>query len=336
MFAINGTGRIGICTARIIGQRKDIELKVINTTAHIDTLVHLLKYDSVHRDLSGNSIDGSFDVKKINENTISIGNSKNIKIISNRNINELDFSKYGAKCVIECTGKFNSLEASQAHIKDDIKKVIISAPADNVPMYVYGVNHNEYKGESIISNASCTTNCLAPIVKVLHNKFGIESGLMTTIHSFTNDQNVLDVKHKDIRRARAASLNMIPTSTGAAKSIGKVIPELNGKLNGIAVRVPTPDVSLVDLSIRLLNKATIESINQSFIEAQNKEMKGIILNDLDKRVSSDFIGSPYSAIIIPDKTIVIDEINAKILAWYDNEVGYSNRLVDLSIHAMNN
>ena len=334
MFAINGTGRIGICTARIIGQRNDIELSAINTTASIDTLVHLLKYDSVHKNL--NSLDGSFDVKKIDENTISLGNSKNIKIISNRNINELDFSKYGAKCVIECTGKFNSLESSKAHIKDQIKKVIISAPADNVPMYIYGVNIDQYKGEAIISNASCTTNCLAPIVKILHSTFGIESGLMTTIHSFTNDQNVLDVKHKDIRRARAASLNMIPTSTGAAKSIGKVIPELNGKLNGIAVRVPTPDVSLVDLSVRLKNKASIESINQSFIEAQNGKMKGIILNDLEKRVSSDFISSPYSAIIIADKTIIIDEINAKILAWYDNEVGYSNRLVDLSVYVMNN
>ena len=334
MFAINGTGRIGICTARIIGQRNDIELSAINTTASIDTLVHLLKYDSVHKNL--NSLDGSFDVKKIDENTISLGNSKNIKIISNRNINELDFSKYGAKCVIECTGKFNSLESSKAHIKDQIKKVIISAPADNVPMYIYGVNIDQYKGEAIISNASCTTNCLAPIVKILHSTFGIESGLMTTIHSFTNDQNVLDVKHKDIRRARAASLNMIPTSTGAAKSIGKVIPELNGKLNGIAVRVPTPDVSLVDLSVRLKNKASVESINQSFIEAQNGKMKGIILNDLEKRVSSDFISSPYSAIIIADKTIIIDEINAKILAWYDNEVGYSNRLVDLSVYVMNN
>ena len=334
MFAINGTGRIGICTARIIGQRNDIELSAINTTASIDTLVHLLKYDSVHKNF--NSLDGSFDVKKIDENTISLGNSKNIKIISNRNINELDFSKYGAKCVIECTGKFNSLESSKAHIKDQIKKVIISAPADNVPMYIYGVNEDKYKGEAIISNASCTTNCLAPIVKILHSTFGIESGLMTTIHSFTNDQNVLDVKHKDIRRARAASLNMIPTSTGAAKSIGKVIPELNGKLNGIAVRVPTPDVSLVDLSVRLKNKASVESINQSFIEAQNGKMKGIILNDFEKRVSSDFISSPYSAIIITDKTMVIDEINAKILAWYDNEVGYSNRLVDLSVYVMNN
>lgn len=336
MFAINGTGRIGICTARIIGQRKDIELSVINTTANIDTLVHLLKYDSIHKNLSGDSLDGSFDVKKIDENTISIGHSKNVKVISNRNIDELDFSRYGAKCVIECTGKFNSLESSKAHIKDSIKKVIISAPADNVSMYVYGVNHDKYDGEAIISNASCTTNCLAPIVKVLHSEFGVESGLMTTIHSYTNDQNILDVKHKDIRRARAAALNIIPTSTGAAKAIGKVIPELNGKLNGVAIRVPTPDVSLVDLSVRLSKKASVELINEAFIKAQENEMKGIILNDLEKRVSSDFIGSTYSSIIVPDKTIIIDEVNAKILAWYDNEVGYSHRLVDLSVYAMKN
>lgn len=334
MLAINGTGRIGLCTARLIGQRNDIELMAINTTANIDTLVHLLKYDSVHKNLNG--FDGSFDVKKVDENTISIGNSKNVRILSNRDAKEVDFSRYGANCVIECTGKFNSLELSKVHLKDNIKKVVISAPADNVPMYVYGVNHSSYNGESIISNASCTTNCLAPIVKVLHREFGIESGLMTTIHSYTNDQNILDVKHKDLRRARAAALNLIPTSTGAAKSIGLVMPELNGKLNGVAIRVPTPDVSLVDLSAKISKKASIESINEAFIKAENSDMKGIILNDLEKRVSSDFIGSKYSAIFIPDKTIVIDGVNVKVLAWYDNEVGYSNRLIDLSIYALNN
>lgn len=334
MLAINGTGRIGLCTARLIGQRNDVELRAINTTANIDTLVHLLKYDSVHKNL--NSLDGSFDIKKVDENTISIGNSKNVRILSNRDAKEVDFSQYGANCVIECTGKFNSLELSKVHLKDNIKKVVISAPADNVPMYVYGVNHSSYKGESIISNASCTTNCLAPIVKVLHREFGIESGLMTTIHSYTNDQNILDVKHKDLRRARAAALNLIPTSTGAAKSIGLVMPELNGKLNGVAIRVPTPDVSLVDLSAKISKKASVESINEAFIKAENSDMKGIILNDLEKRVSSDFIGSKYSAIFIPDKTIVIDGLNVKVLAWYDNEVGYSNRLIDLSIYALNN
>lgn len=326
MLAINGTGRIGICVARIIGSRSDVELSAINTTTDIDTLIHLLKYDSVHR---------NFEVYKIDDKTISIGNSKNIKILSNRDPMQTDFSSCGAKCVIECTGKFNSLEKSSMHIRDNIKNVVISAPADNVPMYVYGVNHKKYNGESVISNSSCTTNALAPIVDILHKEFSIDSGLMTTIHSYTNDQNLLDVKHKDLRRARAAALNMIPTSTGAAKSISKIIPELDGKLTGIAIRVPIPNVSLIDLNVRLEAKVAVESLNNAFKEAQNTYMNGIISNDLEKRVSSDFIGSTYNAIIIPDKTIVTRDHNAKILAWYDNEVGYSNRLVDLSIYVMN-
>lgn len=323
MLAINGTGRIGLCTARLIGSRSDATLCAINTTTDIDTLVHLLKYDSIHR---------SFEVEKVDDTTISIGNSKNVKILSDRDPTKLDFAKYGVKCVIECTGKFNSLEKSSAHLKKGIEKVVISAPAENTPMYVMGVNHTNYSGESVVSNASCTTNCLAPIVKVLNDTFGVESGLMTTIHSYTNDQNILDVKHKDIRRARAAAINMIPTSTGAAKAIGKIIPELNGKLNGIAIRVPTPDVSLVDLSVRFKSKVSVESINEAFMLAEKEGMANIIHNDLEKRVSSDFIGSQFSSIVVPDKTIVIDEYNAKILAWYDNEVGYSTRLIDLSLY----
>lgn len=318
--AINGTGRIGLCVARIIGLRDDIKIVAINSTADIDTLIHLLKYDSVHRH--------TVEIKKINQNTIKIGNSDNINVLSDRDLNNLNFGE--AQCVIECTGKFNSLEKSKAHLKNNIKKVIISAPADNVPMFVFGVNHQSYNGESIISNASCTTNCLAPIVQVLHSNFGVDCGLMTTIHSYTNDQNVLDVKHKDIRRARAAAINMIPTSTGAAKAIGKIIPELNGKLNGIAIRVPTPNVSLVDLSVRLKQKVTVDSINKAFLNAQ-KQQPQIIYNDTQKLVSSDFIDSTYSSIFVPDKTIVVDDYNAKVLAWYDNEVGYSTRLVDLAV-----
>ena len=204
-LAINGTGRIGLCAARIIGERDDIELVAMNSTADIDTLVHLLRYDSVHR---------FYDVEKMSENTLRIGKSKNVKILSDRDPLNLDFGE--AVGVIECTGKFNALEKSSTHLKGNIKRVIISAPADNTPTFVYGVNHTQYNGESVISNASCTTNCLAPIVKVLDSTFGIENGLMTTIHSYTNDQNLLDVKHKDLRRARAAAQNMIPTSTGAA------------------------------------------------------------------------------------------------------------------------
>ena len=324
-LAINGTGRIGLCAARIIGERDDVELVSMNTTASIDTLVHLLRYDSVHR---------FYDVEKLDENTLRIGKSKNVKILSDRDPLNLDFGE--AVAVLECTGKFNALDKAKAHIKGNVKRVIISAPADNTPTFVYGVNHTQYNNESVISNASCTTNCLAPIVKVLDSTFGIENALMSTIHSYTNDQNLLDVKHKDLRRARAAALSMIPTSTGAAKAIGLVLPHLAGKLNGIAVRVPTPDVSLVDLSVNLKSEASKDSINEAFYKAQSGEsfegaFKGLIIVDDEMRVSSDFIGSKASAVIVPDKTIAIGK-SAKVLAWYDNEMGYTHRLVDMSAY----
>lgn len=327
-FAINGTGRIGLCAARIIGSRDDLEIAAINSTADIDTLLHLLKYDSVH---------GYYDVQKVDENTLSIGKSKCVKILSDRDPINLDFGE--ANVLLECTGKFNSLEKSTLHLKNNIKRVVISAPAENTPTFVYGVNHKSYAGEKVISNASCTTNCLAPIVKVLDNVFGIENGLMTTIHSYTNDQNLLDVKHKDLRRARAAAINMIPTSTGAAKAIGLVMPHLAGKLNGVAVRVPTPDVSLVDLSVNLKCKASKEAINDAFYKSQEGEnldgIKGLIVVDREQLVSSDFIGSSASAIIVPDKIVAIDN-SVKILAWYDNEMGYTHRLIDMSVFAYQN
>lgn len=322
--AINGTGRIGLCTARIIGTRDDVELVGLNTTADIDTLLHLLKYDSIHR---------RYDAEKIDENHLRIGKSKKVRILSDRDPRNVDFSSLGAQGVIECTGKFNSLEKASVHLRDNIKRVIISAPAESTPTFVYGVNHTDYKGEEVISNASCTTNALAPIAKVLHKKFGIESALMTTVHSYTNDQNVLDVKHKDIRRARACALNIIPTSSGAAKAVGLVIPELAGKFNGFAVRVPTPDVSLVDLSANLSVEVSAEEINEAFRHAQTCVMKDIIYVDEEKCVSSDFIGSPYSAIIVPDKTLAIGK-SVKVLAWYDNEMGYSTRLVDMAVWAL--
>ena len=322
--AINGTGRIGLCTARIIGTRDDVELVGLNTTADIDTLLHLLKYDSIHR---------RYDAEKIDENHLRIGKSKKVRILSDRDPKNVDFSSLGAQGVIECTGKFNSLEKASVHLRDNIKRVIISAPAESTPTFVYGVNHTDYKGEEVISNASCTTNALAPIAKVLHKKFGIESALMTTVHSYTNDQNVLDVKHKDIRRARACALNIIPTSSGAAKAVGLVIPELAGKFNGFAVRVPTPDVSLVDLSANLSVEVSAEEINEAFRHAQTCVMKDIIYVDEEKCVSSDFIGSPYSAIIVPDKTLAIGK-SVKVLAWYDNEMGYSTRLVDMAVWAL--
>lgn len=321
--AINGTGRIGIIVAKIIAERSDIELVALNTTSKPEMLEYLLKFDSVHRGI---------DAKVIDEQTIRIG-GKNVRMFSDRNIENVDFGGCGAEIVIECTGKFLDQESCAKHLKNGVKKVIMSAPAkDDSPTYVFGVNSDQYKGEAIISNASCTTNCLGPICKVLDDAFGIENGLMTTIHSYTNDQNILDVKHsKDPRRARAAALNMIPTSTGAAKAIGKVMPHLLGKLNGYAMRVPTPDVSVVDLTVNLKKEVTKEDIHAAFNTAASGAFKGLIEVDNDKRVSCDFIGSTYSSTYVPDMTSVVDGNTVKVLAWYDNEWGYSSRLVDMTV-----
>ncbi|PDW70354.1 type I glyceraldehyde-3-phosphate dehydrogenase, partial [Helicobacter pylori] len=232
-IAINGTGRIGLCTIRVASQRKDIEIVAINSTAELETLLHLIRHDSVH---------GHFEAKLNANRTLNIGHSKNILVLSERDINKLDFSAANAEIIIECTGKFNSLEASSAHLKNSVKKVIISAPAQNAPTFVYGVNHTHYYNESVISNASCTTNASAPLLKILDEAFKVENALLTTIHSYTNDQNLLDTKHKDIRRARAAGLNLIPTSTGVSKAISLVLPHLGPKITGLAIRVPTPNV----------------------------------------------------------------------------------------------
>ncbi|MGP1560544.1 MAG: type I glyceraldehyde-3-phosphate dehydrogenase [Helicobacteraceae bacterium] len=320
--AINGFGRIGRVVTRIVSKRDDLELVAINIAADPKMAEYILRYDSVH---------GYFDAHLEDDGKrMKIGN-QSVLLSNTKDINEIDFN--GADVVIECTGAFLTTEKAKDYLKY-VKKVVMSAPAkDDTPMYVIGVNHTEYKGERIVSNASCTTNCLAPIAKVLHREFGIERGLMTTIHSYTNDQNILDNKHKkDLRRARAAALNMIPTTTGAARAVGKVLPELNGKLNGFAVRVPTPDVSVVDLTVSLAKSVSVESINQAFENAAKGEFKGLILVDNDKCVSSDFIGSTYSSIFVPDTTQVIDGKLAKVLAWYDNEWGYSSRLVDMATY----
>ena len=325
--AINGTGRIGIIVAKIVTSRDDIELVAINTTAKADMLEYLLKYDSVHKGV---------DAKVIDANTIEI-NGKRVAMSSTRNIEELEFGKHGAEIVIECTGVFLTSEKAKGYLKDGVKKVVMSAPAkDDTPTYVLNINTNEYKGEAIISNASCTTNCLAPLCKVLDDEFGIQNGLMTTIHSYTNDQNILDVKHpKDMRRSRAAAINMIPTTTGAAKAIALVMPNLKGKLNGYAMRVPTPDVSVVDLTINLKKDVTVEQINAAFDKASKTNFAGLLEIDNDKRVSSDFIGSTYSSTYIPDMTSVVDSKTVKVLAWYDNEWGYSSRLVDMCVFVGN-
>lgn len=327
--AINGFGRIGMLAAKIISQREDMELVGINSTSAPDMVEYLMKYDSVH---------GVFnEVELLDGGYLRVGKHK-AKLFSTRKPEELDFDSVKADVVIECTDSFLTTEAGQKYIKGSVKKVVLSAPAkDETPTYVIGVNHKSYKGEAVISNASCTTNCLAPVVKVLDDAFGLEKGLMTTIHSYTNDQNVLDARHdKERRRARAAAVNMIPTTTGAAKAVGKVLPHLNGKLNGYAMRVPTPDVSVVDLTATLKKSVTKDDINKVFEKAAEGEFKNLIKIDNDKCVSTDFISSPYSAIYVPDLTQVVDSNMVKVVAWYDNEWGYTSRLIDMAYYISKN
>ncbi|GAA7448396.1 type I glyceraldehyde-3-phosphate dehydrogenase [Helicobacter pylori] len=326
-IAINGTGRIGLCAIRVASQRKDVEIVAINSTAELETLLHLIRHDSVH---------GHFEAKLNANRTLNIGHSKNILVLSERDINKLDFSVANAEIIIECTGKFNSLEASSAHLKNSVKKVIISAPAQNTPTFVYGVNHTHYHNESVISNASCTTNATAPLLKILDEAFKVENALLTTIHSYTNDQNLLDTKHKDIRRARAAGLNLIPTSTGVSKAISLVLPHLGPKIAGLAIRVPTPNVSLVDLSLNFKKSVSKASVQHALKDASKHAFKGIVSVDEERLVSSDFISSPFSAIVIDDQIMTIGEKNAKVLAWYDNEMGYSERLIDMAQYIAQN
>ncbi|GAA7571978.1 type I glyceraldehyde-3-phosphate dehydrogenase [Helicobacter pylori] len=326
-IAINGTGRIGLCAIRVASQRKDVEIVAINSTAELETLLHLIRHDSVH---------GHFEAKLNANRTLNIGHSKNILVLSERDINKLDFSVANAEIIIECTGKFNSLEASSAHLKNSVKKVIISAPAQNAPTFVYGVNHTHYHNESVISNASCTTNATAPLLKILDEAFKVENALLTTIHSYTNDQNLLDTKHKDIRRARAAGLNLIPTSTGVSKAISLVLPHLGSKVTGLAIRVPTPNVSLVDLSLNFKKSVSKASLQHALKDASKHAFKRVVSVDEERLVSSDFISSPFSAIVIDDQIMTIGEKNAKVLAWYDNEMGYSERLIDMAQYIVQN
>ncbi|WP_120945679.1 MULTISPECIES: type I glyceraldehyde-3-phosphate dehydrogenase [Helicobacter] len=322
--AINGTGRIGLCAARIVAQREDMELVALNSTCHLDTLIHLLRYDSLHRH--------NMRVEKIDAQHLCMGNSLSVRFLQERDPSKLDFGN--AQVVLECTGKFNDIHLAKAHLKNAIERVIISAPATNTPTFVYGVNHSAYANEPIISNASCTTNALAPLLLVLDENFGIEHALMSTIHSYTNDQNLLDSKHKDLRRARAAGLNMIPTSTGVNKALAHILPHLAPKVKGLALRVPTPVVSLIDLSVHTHQEMSLEGIHASMQLASRTHLKGILGIDTHQRVSSDFIDSPYSAIYIEDQTLVLDKHHAKILAWYDNEMGYSQRLVEMAYYTM--
>jgi len=326
-IAINGFGRIGRCVTRIASKRDDIEIVAINDLTNIDMMLYLLQNDSVH---------GTFDlsVEKVDENYIAI-DGHFIRILSQSNPQELHFEKYEADLVLECTGLFLTTDAVKHHIEKGIKKVILSAPTQDAvtPTFVLGVNEQEYKGESIISNASCTTNCLAPVAKILDDAFGIEKGLMTTIHSYTNDQNLLDVKHtRDKRRSRAAAINMIPTTTGAAKAIDRVMPQLKGKLHGQSVRVPTPDVSMMDLNVVVKKTTTEEELKALFSEKAESEFAGILLIDKEMRVSEDFVGCNYSSIVAEDLMQVIGGNMIKVMSWYDNEWGYSSRLLDMAIH----
>ena len=325
-IAINGFGRIGRAVTRLLLQRNnDFELVAINDLTDPATLAHLLKYDSVHGKLDNVTLDK--DILKIGKHSA--------KLLAIKNPAELPWAEMGVDIVLECTGLFRDLEGAQKHISAGARKVLISAPAKgDVATFVMGINHELYDPEEhhVISNASCTTNCLAPIVSVLHSNYGIDHALMTTIHSYTNDQRILDLPHKDLRRGRAAAMSMIPTSTGAAKAIGLVIPELNGKIDGLAVRVPTPNVSIVDLVATVKKEVTTEEVNEALrAAAQSGPLKGFLEVSDEPLVSIDFNGCTASSTADLASTRVSGNV-VKVMSWYDNEFGYSSRLLDLAEH----
>lgn len=321
--AINGFGRIGRMVLRLASKSKDIQVVAINDLTSADTLAHLLKYDSVH---------GIFPGKvSVSGNVLTV-NGKKITIYSSKSPADLPWKKEKIDVVLESTGLFTDRANAEAHIAAGAKRVVISAPGtDEDITIVMGVNHDLYdpKKHRIISNASCTTNCLAPVVKVLHDSFGLEHGLITTVHSYTNDQRILDLPHKDLRRARAAAVSMIPTTTGAAKAVSKVIPALKGRLDGMAIRVPTPNVSVVDLVATLNKPVTEVSVNAALKKAARGSLKGILAYEELPLVSVDYNGTAVSSTVDAACTKVMGERMVKVLAWYDNESGFSNRLVDL-------
>ena len=323
-IGINGLGRIGRMVIRSIveGKYNNIEIKHINNRTNSEISSNLLKYDSIH---------GRFNsLIKFDNKNITIGKQK-ISFSQETNIENIKWKKYGVDYVFECTGKFNSKEKLLPHLKNGAKKVIVSAPCKNADKtIVYGVNENTLKkNDKIISAASCTTNCLAPVAYVLNNNFQIEKGFMTTIHAFTTDQRILDNSHKDPRRARSASQSIVPTSTGASKAIGDIIPSLKGKLEGVAMRVPTPNVSLIELVFCTKKDLSVEKINKSFLNESKKSLKGVLDITKEKLVSVDFNHNSFSAIIDASLTSVVGKNMGKISAWYDNEWGFSNRMCDL-------
>ncbi|CAG9611454.1 type I glyceraldehyde-3-phosphate dehydrogenase [Bacillus sp. AFS018417] len=321
--AINGFGRIGRMVFRQAIKESAFEIVAINASYPSETLAHLIKYDTVH---------GKFDgtVEAFEDHLLVDG--KMIRLLNNRDPRELPWKEMGVDVVIEATGKFNSKEGASLHVEAGAKNVILTAPGKNEDVtVVVGVNDEQLDitKHIVISNASCTTNCLAPVVKVLDEQFGIENGLMTTVHAYTNDQKNIDNPHKDLRRARACGQSIIPTTTGAAKALAKVLPHLNGKLHGMALRVPTPNVSLVDLVVDVKRDVTVEEINEAFMTAANGALKGIVAFSDEPLVSIDFNTNTHSAIVDGLSTMVMGERKVKVLAWYDNEWGYSRRVVDL-------
>ena len=321
--AINGFGRIGRMVLRAASENKDLEFVAINDLTDAATLAHLFKYDSVHGIFPG-TVEHTSDSLVVNGTAI--------KIYAVKNPAELPWKADKVDVVLEATGIFTAKEKAELHIQAGAKKVVISAPATNEDItIVMGVNEHLYDPQkhSIISNASCTTNCLAPVAKVLHETFGIEKGLVTTVHSYTNDQNILDLPHKDLRRARAAALSMIPTTTGAAKAVSLVLPELKGKLDGMAIRVPTPNVSVIDLVATVSKKTDAASVNEALKAASAGPLKGILGFCEDPLVSVDFNGNALSSIVDASCTKVIGDNLVKVISWYDNEAGFSNRVVDL-------
>lgn len=325
-IGINGFGRIGRSIVRaLLHQGFPLELVAINELGNLNTNAHLLKYDSVH---------GRFpqEVRAEGENLI-IGSHK-VQMLAYKDPSQIPWGSLGVNLVLECTGIFTAREKASLHLKGGAKKVLISAPAENPDITLaYGINADKYNPAQhhIISNASCTTNCLAPVAKVLHESFGIEHGLMTTVHSYTNDQKILDVAHSDLRRARAAAVSQIPTKTGAAQAVGLVLPELDGKIDGLAIRVPTPNVSCVDFVCRVKNEASTASVNEALKKAAVGALKGVLGYSDEPLVSIDYNGDTHSSVVDALSTKVIDKKMVKVLAWYDNETGFSNRMVDVAL-----
>lgn len=322
-LGINGFGRIGRIAFRIASQRDSVEIVAINDLLDVDHLAYLLEYDSVH-----GKFDGTIEVKNGN----LVVNGKEIRVTAERNPEDLKWDAVGVDVVMDCTGIFTTLDKAQAHIKAGAKKVTISAPSADAPMFVMGVNHKEVKpSDTIVSNASCTTNCLAPLAKVIDDNFGIEEGLMTTVHAATATQAVVDApSKKDFRGGRSALNNIIPSSTGAAKAVGKVIPKLNGKLTGMAFRVPTADVSVVDLTVKTKKSASYDEVKAVIKKASENELKGVLAYTEEPVVSQDFVGESHTSTFDANAGIALNDNFFKLVSWYDNEYGYSSKLVDLS------